>query len=901
MLRCFSKLFIKNFHAKVLFLLLLFSFGKSFGQTTIFSENMGNPAVTTVITSNIFQNAAPIVFTGSGDVRITTTSSGYSGSSAGGNVFLTTGGTKDFQIAGIDNSACSSSTLTFGVYKSTTTSNGSELAITVSTDGVTYTPLTMPALPTGAGTAVWSLVTITSGIPSAANLRIRFLNTSAATTQFRIDDVILKGNCSSCTSPSITSQPTSITTNSTSTVTYTVAATGTSLTYQWQVNSGSGFSNVTNTGVYSGATTASLTLTNPTTGMNTYSYQCVVTNTCPGTATTSIATLSVTSGCTVPSITSQPTSITTNTSATVSYTVGATGTSLNYQWQVNTGSGYSNVTNTGVYSGATTASLTLTNPTASMNTYSYQCIVTNACPGTATSSAATLSITACGASVNATAGFISQLGCNAFKLSWTNGNGTTRLVVVSTSPVTGSPTNGTNYTANSTYASGSTIAANQYVVYNGSGNSVFIMGLSASTTYYYKVFEYSTCSGSATYLTTGVLSGSGTTSSCSSPAGATAVYVDACGGSCGFEGSNELVWGTSGSYALAVSTNGPTIHYNSTTPPTTTQISTYAQYAANITALNAAVTSCTNTVFVDPNTQGYIPPNSHFLIAHSCMCTPAAYDFSGLCNSGPVYVVFGNNAAWPCGNASGIFGNQSACNASPRYFDLDFTAWGISLDPIYNYNPCSLTNGGDGDIILLNPAGGIATTYSNSGCLIPLIILPIELEDFYTTKNGNKNDIVWKVSEEKNISSYTIEKSENGIDFSALGKTPVDTDNKEYSGVKTYSLSDEEPYGDITYYRLATQGKNGTQYYKTISVDGKSSNWESLHYQQNQQLVIAFKNNVPKNSSVSLFDLSGKLLLEQDVTDSQTIINTQNYDEGLYFVKIQSPYKTENFKIVIQK
>ena len=52
---------------------------------------------------------------------------------------------------------------------------------------------------------------------------------------------------------------------------------------------------------------------------------------------------------------------------------------------------------------------------------------------------------------------------------------------------------------------------------------------------------------------------------------------------------------------------------------------------------------------------------------------------------------------------------------------------------------------------------------------------------------------------------------------------------------------------------------------------------------------------------MSLFDLSGKLLADQIIKDSQTIISTQDFAEGIYFVKIISPYKTENFKIIIQK
>ncbi|WP_170117769.1 MBG domain-containing protein, partial [Arcicella aurantiaca] len=104
---------------------------------------------------------------------------------------------------------------------------------------------------------------------------------------------------------------------------------------------------------------------------------------------------------TPPTITTNPTSTTITYGANTSYTVAATGFEAStYQWQENTGSGWSNITNGGVYSGATTVTLTLTIPTFSMNTYQYRCVVSNSCgasnsnPATLTVNKATLTITA---------------------------------------------------------------------------------------------------------------------------------------------------------------------------------------------------------------------------------------------------------------------------------------------------------------------------------------------------------------------------------------------------------------------------------------------------------------------------------------------------------------------------
>ncbi|WP_118949712.1 T9SS type A sorting domain-containing protein [Taibaiella helva] len=51
---------------------------------------------------------------------------------------------------------------------------------------------------------------------------------------------------------------------------------GNGTVYQWQVNTGSGFTNITNNTIYGGATTATLTLTGVPAGYDGYTYRCVV-------------------------------------------------------------------------------------------------------------------------------------------------------------------------------------------------------------------------------------------------------------------------------------------------------------------------------------------------------------------------------------------------------------------------------------------------------------------------------------------------------------------------------------------------------------------------------------------------------------------------------------------------
>ncbi|MEO8772616.1 MAG: M36 family metallopeptidase, partial [Ferruginibacter sp.] len=90
--------------------------------------------------------------------------------------------------------------------------------------------------------------------------------------------------------------------------------------------------------------------------------------------------------CTSVTTTTQPANTTACTGTTAAFSVVVTGTSPTYQWQISTGGPFTNI------AGQTAATLSLPNVTAGMNGYQYQVIISNACPSTITSSAATLTV-----------------------------------------------------------------------------------------------------------------------------------------------------------------------------------------------------------------------------------------------------------------------------------------------------------------------------------------------------------------------------------------------------------------------------------------------------------------------------------------------------------------------------
>lgn len=118
-------------------------------------------------------------------------------------------------------------------------------------------------------------------------------------------------------------------------------------------------------------------------------------------------------------------------------------------------------------------------------------------------------------SANATSMVFSTITNNALTLSYTRGNGSNVLVVARlTATAKVQPTFNTTYTANTAFGSGQITGTGNFVVANGTANTVTVTGLANLTAYSFDVYEYNTSPNcySPTSLTAGTSTLDGTTS-----------------------------------------------------------------------------------------------------------------------------------------------------------------------------------------------------------------------------------------------------------------------------------------------------------------------------------------------------------------------------------------------------
>jgi uncharacterized repeat protein (TIGR03803 family) len=210
------------------------------------------------------------------------------------------------------------------------------------------------------------------------------------------------------TPPLITSDPTNQAVLEGTTATFSVTtASDAWLSYQWQLDSGSGFINLTNGGGISGSATSSLTISNVSLeDVGTYS---VIVSNAAGSVSGS-ATLTIITG-QAPAILSAPSNQSLLPGATATFTVSAAGDEpLSFFWLMNG----TNLTNAGNVSGSATSTLTIQN-TMPSNSGNYSVLITNSI-GSVTSAVAVLNlmnVTASGVVLQPLYSFTTNsIGCN---------------------------------------------------------------------------------------------------------------------------------------------------------------------------------------------------------------------------------------------------------------------------------------------------------------------------------------------------------------------------------------------------------------------------------------------------------------------------------------------------------
>ncbi|MBD3242697.1 MAG: hypothetical protein GF331_19050, partial [Chitinivibrionales bacterium] len=163
----------------------------------------------------------------------------------------------------------------------------------------------------------------------------------------------------------------------------------TSTNHRWQIDSGTGFTDIAAGHPYWGTDTDTLRIYSITTAFNGYRYRCVLTSTCPTPVHSDTATLTV-YGQT--QVTAHPQNAQVCAGAEARFGAEGSGGLLSYRWQVDSGAGFVTLDESATHSGVATDTLTVFATAARMDSYRYRCVIDGACGAAAITNGAFLDI-----------------------------------------------------------------------------------------------------------------------------------------------------------------------------------------------------------------------------------------------------------------------------------------------------------------------------------------------------------------------------------------------------------------------------------------------------------------------------------------------------------------------------
>ena len=201
-------------------------------------------------------------------------------------------------------------------------------------------------------------------------------------------------------------------------------------------------------------------------------------------------------------------------------------------------------------------------------------------------------------------------------------------------------------------------------------------------------------------------------------------------------------------------------------------------------------------------------------------------------------------------------------------------------------------------------SGGIATVkrtsisdFSDFGAGYAAGTLPITLSAFTVALPSTDYALLnWTTSAELNNAFFDVERSDDGINFSTLGKV---TGHGTSTVMNQYSFKDESPLTGTSYYRLKQVDFDDQFTYSTIQSLYKSDmvvfendvNLFPIPATSAVHAVIKMSNSV--STTIELLDISGRILLSKSAELNEGMnemsFELSEYGAGMYFIRVNNP------------
>jgi hypothetical protein len=318
------------------------------------------------------------------------------------------------------------------------------------------------------------------------------------------------------------------------------------------------------------------------------------------------------------------------------------------------------------------------------------------------------------------------------------------------------------------------------------------------------------------------------------------------------------------------------VQVNNVSASTTIPLGNNTNYLP-VTVVPASISTFATSVFT-PATDNGVPSGT---VSTSNNIVNAVYVVNRIAGTGNSTLTLGFPATLKGSGFAGVQNNQVGISR------FNGTAWEAVI--------------GTGDNTQ-NTATATYSSFSPFRVEVNLSPMPVKFGDITATKVNGKVAVNWKVYNELGVAKYAVERSVEGLHYTAVGTVNA-------SGSLSYNFTDAVPSKGKNFYRLRSFDKDNAQYLSKAVVVDFSSLTSTLSISPNPIVsgffTVRFSNMKPGKVTVQVFNNSGQVVFNQPIdyngtNDSQLINLPSTLSKGVYQLVITDGLNTQKAPVVVQ-
>jgi len=179
------------------------------------------------------------------------------------------------------------------------------------------------------------------------------------------------------------------------------------------------------------------------------------------------------------------------------------------------------------------------------------------------------------------------------------------------------------------------------------------------------------------------------------------------------------------------------------------------------------------------------------------------------------------------------------------------------------------------------------------------VVVPVKFKSITAKPHPAGQEIAWTTAEEQNVNYFEMQRSENGLLFTAAGR--VDAGNR--SGESRYALLDRQCISAKTFYRVVSVDHDGRRTYSaTVAVDPPQKKQAfAVAVVHGSRVELYCKNRADRSYQYQVIGEGGRLVQQGTVSSvyDKIRIDVPRAAPGLYFLVLSNRTETHSIKLLL--